>query len=147
MSLWVGRWHRLLKVWLCRETRRKRQIEEIKSSKTDVYVTSRTEMTPCLSKYRTTKTVDKRETLHEWTVKAVYLARSERHIRVFCSHSVFYSCVVPHTSATHITDIRYPGTYSYMTHFNNRFCWKFPSMKRNISSPTFIVIIQSWFVL
>jgi len=42
-----------------------RQTEEIKSSKTDMYVTSRTEMTPCLSKYRAAKTADNRETLNE----------------------------------------------------------------------------------
>jgi hypothetical protein len=42
-----------------------RQTEEIKSSKTDMYVMSRTEITSCLSKYRTVKTADNRETLNE----------------------------------------------------------------------------------
>lgn len=124
-----------------------RQTEEIKSSKTDMYVTSRTEMTPCLSKYRTGKTADNGETLNEWTFKSVYLADSECHLRVFCSHSVLYSCVVPHKRTTPTTDIRYPGSYSHMTYFNNRFCWKFPSTKRNTSPPAFTAIFQSWFFL
>jgi hypothetical protein len=42
-----------------------RETEEIESFKTEMYVMSRTEMTPCLSKYRTAKTADNGETLNE----------------------------------------------------------------------------------